>query len=159
MMMMRMSERMRTLTVLVVVWAFVLGMAVGPQPARALDFGGAIGDLVKIFGIGWVVNKFSDDIDDAINDLLQQRDAEIANATKVVPILRVGEGGGTAVGAAQVQGPEAKVKQCSAVAELELSVGDLRGRALLPVSTKSNITSSIKGISGVGVSANIKFPI
>lgn len=157
--MMRMSERMRTLTVLVVVWAFVLGMAVGPQPARALDFGGAIGDLVKIFGIGWVVNKFSDDIDDAINDLLQQRDAEIANATKVVPILRVGEGGGTAVGAAQVQGPEAKVKQCSAVAELELSVGDLRGRALLPVSTKSNITSSIKGISGVGVSANIKFPI
>lgn len=157
--MMRMSDRMRTLTVLVVVWAFVLGMAVGPQPARALDFGGAIGDLVKIFGIGWVVNKFSDDIDGAINDLLRQREAEIANATKVVPILRVGEGGGTAVGAAQVQGPEAKVRQCSAVAELELSVGDLRGRALLPVSTKRNITSSIKGISGVGVSANVKFPI
>src|SRR6056297_172920 len=105
---MKMGEKIRTLTVLVVVWAFVLGMAVGPQPARALDFGGAIGDLVKIFGIGWVVNKFSDDIDDAINDLLQQRDAEIANATKVVPILRVGEGGGTAVGAAQVQGPRAK---------------------------------------------------
>ena len=156
--MMRMSERMRTLTMLVVVWAFVLGMAIGPQPANA-QFGGAIGDLVKIFGIGWVVSHFADDIDHAINSLLQQRDAEIAGATKVVPILRVGEGGGTAVGAAQVQGPQQKVRQCSAVAEIELDVGDLRGRALLPVSTKSNITSSIKGISGVGVSANIKFPI
>ncbi|MBD3293165.1 MAG: hypothetical protein GF393_09590 [Armatimonadia bacterium] len=153
------SSKMRSLTVLVVVWAFVLGLAVGPQPARALDFGGAIGDLVKIFGIGWVVNKFSDDIDDAINDLLAQREAEIANATKVVPILRVAEGGNNAIGAAQVMGPEAQVKKCSAVAELELSIGELRGRALLPISTKRNVTSSVKGIEGVGVSANIKFPI
>ncbi len=151
------SSNMRTLAVLVVVWAFVLGMAVGPQPARALDFGGAIGDLVKIFGIGWVVNKFDDDIDNAINDLLRQKDAEIANATEVVPILRVGEGGGTAVGAAQVMGPEAQVNKCSAVAEIELDIGDLRGRGLIPVSTRD--VSSVKGISGVGVSANIKFPI
>ncbi len=157
--MMRMNEKLRTLTVLVVVWAFVLGMAVGPQPARAIDLGGTIGDLVKIFGVGWVVDRFAGDIDNAINDVLAQREAEIAGATKVVPILRIGEGGGTAVGAAQVQGPREKVRQCEAVAELELEFGDLRGRALLPVSTKSNLTSSIKGISGVGVSANVKFPI
>lgn len=157
--MMRMSKRMRSLTVLVVVWAFVLGMAVGPQPARALDLGGTLGDLIKVFGIGWVVSHFADDINDAINDLLHQRQAEIAGATKVVPILRVAEGGKNAVGAAQVMGPEAQVKQCSAVAELELSIGELRGRALLPISTKRNVTSSVKGIDGVGVSSNIKFPI
>ncbi len=157
--MMRMSGNMRNLTILVVVWAFVLGLAVGPQPARSIDLGGAIGDLVKIFGIGWVVNKFADDIDGAINDVLAQRDAEIANATKVVPILRVAGGGDTAVGAAQVQGPQAQVEKCSAVAELELTVSKLRGRALLPVTTKRNLTGSVKGIDGVGVSANIKFPI
>jgi len=157
--MMRVNEKLRTLTVLVVVWAFVLGMAIGPQPARAIDLGGAVGDLVKIFGIGWVVDRFSGDINDTINNVLSQHEAEIAGATKVVPILRVGEGGGTAVGAAQVQGPREKVRQCQAVAELELEFGSLRGRALLPVSTKSNLTSTIRGISGVGVSANIKFPI
>ncbi|MFW6437484.1 MAG: hypothetical protein ACOCZ7_00605 [Armatimonadota bacterium] len=158
-MMMRVSEKLRTLTILVVVWAFVLGMAVGPQPARAIDLGGAVEDLVKIFGIGWVVDRFAGDINNTINDVLAQREAEIAGATKVVPILRVGEGGGTAVGAAQVQGPQARVRECEAVAELELEFGDLRGRALLPVSTKSNLTDSVRGISGVGVSANIRFPI
>ncbi len=157
--MMRVSEKLRNLTILVVVWAFVLGMAVGPQPARAIDLGGAVEDLVKIFGIGWVVERFAGDINGAINDVLAQREAEIEGATKVVPILRVGDGGGTAVGAAQVQGPQARVRECQAVAELELEFGDLRGRALLPVSTKSNLTSSIRGISGVGVSANIRFPI
>jgi hypothetical protein len=154
-----MSDRIRTLTVLVVVWAFVLGMATGPQPARAIDLGGALGDLVKVFGIGWVVTQFADEIDGAINDLLRQREAEIAGATKVVPILRVAEGGRNAIGAAQVMGPREQVRTCQAVAELELSIGDLRGRALLPVTTRSNLTSSIRGISGVGVSANIKFPI
>ncbi|MFP4250785.1 MAG: hypothetical protein ACLFU7_14080 [Armatimonadota bacterium] len=157
-MMMRMNEKLRTLTVLVVVWAFVLGMAIGPQPANA-QFGGTIGDLVKIFGIGWVVDRFAGEINSTINNVLAQREAEIAGATKVVPILRVGEGGGTAVGAAQVQGPRARVRNCEAVAEIELEMGSLRGRALLPVSTRSELTSSIRGISGVGVSANIRFPI
>lgn len=155
---MRMNYKIRTLTMLVVVWAFVLGMATGPQPANA-QFGGALGDLIKVFGIGWVVTQFADEIDGAINDLLRQRDAEIAGATKVVPILRVAEGGRNAVGAAQVMGPQQQVRTCQAVAELELDVGDIRGRALLPVTTRSNLTSSIRGISGVGVSSNIKFPI
>jgi hypothetical protein len=156
---MRMSDTMRSLTVLVVVWAFVLGMAVGPQPASAQFPGGALGDLVKIFGIGWVVTQFSGEINNAINSLLQQREAQIAGATKVVPIIRVAEGGDHAVGAAQVQGPQAQVRQCEAVAELELDIGDLRGRALLPVTTRRALTSSVRGISGVGVSANIKFPL
>jgi hypothetical protein len=155
---MRVSSSMRNLTILVVVWAFVLGMATGPQPARA-QVGDTLIDLIKVFGIGWVVTQFADEIDEAINDLLRQREAEIAGATKVVPILRVGEAGRNAVGAAQVMGPREQVRSVQAVGELELSVGELRGRALLPVTTRSNLTSSIRGVSGVGVSSNIKFPI
>ncbi|MGD9494787.1 MAG: hypothetical protein AB7Y46_00625 [Armatimonadota bacterium] len=156
---MRGNSKLRNVAVLAVVWAFALGLAVGPQPAQSIDVGGALEDLVKIFGIGWVVQQFDDEIDRAINTVLAQREAEIAGATKVVPILRVGEGGGTAVGAAQVMGPQQQVQKVQAVAEIELDIGDLRGRALIPVSTGRDLTSSITGVAGVGVSANIKFPI
>jgi len=148
---------MRNVAVLVVVWAFVLGLTVGPQPAQGLDVGGALVDLVKIFGIGWVVTQFAGDIDRTINSLLAQHEAEVAGATKVVPILRVGSG--TAVGAAQVMGPRQQVDTVQAVAELELNIGDFRGRGLLPVTTRRDLTGNIKGVDGVGVSANIKFPI
>ncbi len=154
---MRMDTKMRNVAVLVVVWAFVLGMAVGPQPARGLDLGGALGDLVKIFGIGWVVKQFAGDIDNAINGLLGQQEAQIAGSTRVVPILRVGSG--VAVGAAQVMGPQQQVQKVEAVAEIELNIGDFRGRGLIPVTTRRDLTRNIRGVDGVGISANIKFPI
>lgn len=155
---MRMNGNLSKLTVLILVWAFVLGLTVGPQPAAGLDLGGTLGDLLKVFGVGWVVNRFAGDIDDAINNLLGQRDARIAGATKVVPILRIAEGGNYAIGAAQVMGPNQQVTQVNAVGEFELSVGELRGRALLPVSTTSGVIPK-RGIDGVGISANVKFPI
>jgi len=154
---MRMSSKMRNVAVLAIVWAFVLGVAVGPRPAQGIDLGGALVDLVKIFGIGWVVTQFADEIDDAINTVLAQREAEIADATKVVPILRVGAG--TAIGAAQVMGPQQQVDTVQAVAEIELNIGDFRGRGLIPVTTRRDLTSNVRGVDGVGVSANIKFPI
>jgi len=139
-----------------VLGAFSIGMLTAPQPAQALSLGGSIGDLVKIFGIGWVVNHFSGEINDFINKSLSQRDAAIEGHTKVVPIIRVGSG--TAVGAAQVMGPRVQVDKVQAVAEVELNIsGSLRARGLIPISTKD--TSSLKGVGGVGVSANIKFEI
>ena len=156
---MQMSRNMSKITLLFVAWAFVLGIAVGPQPARSIDLGGAIGDLVKIFGIAWVVNRFDDEIDRGINTFLQQHEAAIEQQTKVVPIIRVATKTSTAVGAAQVMGPTAQVQKVQAVAELQLDIGSLRGRALIPVSTKEVKMGGIKGVSGVGVSANIKFPI
>lgn len=147
---MRMNERTRNLTILILVWAFVLGLAVGPQPVHS-QFGGAIGDLVKIFGIGWVVQQFSGEINSAINSVLAQREAEIAEATKVVPILSVGRG--TAIGAAQVQGPQAQLDRVDAVSQVELTIRGFRGQALIPV------TSAVSAVPGVGVSANISFPI
>mgnify|MGYP006910670726 CR=1 FL=1 len=156
---MKMNRNMSKVTVLFVAWAFVLGIALGPQPARSIDLGGAIGDLVKVFGIAWVVNHFDKQIDRGINTFLQQHEAAIEGQTKVVPILRVGTKSSTAIGAAQVMGPTVQVRKVQAVAELQLDIGSLRGRALIPISTKDAKMGGIKGVSGVGVSANIKFPI
>jgi hypothetical protein len=115
-----------------------------------------VGDLVKIFGIGWVVNRFGGQINDFINNSLKQHEAAIEGHTKVVPIIRVGHG--TAVGAAQVMGPKVQVDKVQAVAEVEINITDrIRGRGLIPVSTKD--VTTIKGVGGVGVSANIKFQI
>lgn len=150
------NKQMRIVAILCVMGAFGLGLAMGPNPAGAISLGGGIGDLVKIFGIGWVVDRFGPQIDRAINSALSQRDAEIEGFTKVVPIVRVG--GGTAVGAAQVMGPRVQVDKVQAVAEVEIRItGAIRGRGLIPISTRN--ASTVRGVGGVGVSANIKFPI
>ena len=148
--MMRKNSNLYNLTVLILVWAFVLGMAVGPHPAES-QFSGALRDLVMIFGIGWVVNTFAGDIDSAINTVLAQRDAEIAGSTKVVPILSVGSG--TTIGAAQVQGTSEQLANVDAVTQVELRISGFRGQALIPV------TGGMSAVPGVGVSANISFPI
>jgi len=151
----------RTSMVLVaalLLWAFLLGVGTPPAPVRGLDLGGGLGDLIKIFGIGWVVTRYGGEINNFINRTLGQHDAAIEGMTKVVPVVRVGKGG-TAVGAVQVMGPAEQVKKVQAVAEIELGIGRLRGRGLIPISTKTAEGSTLKGVGGVGVSANIKFPI
>lgn len=145
-----------SLAALLLLWAFLLGVGAAPNPVQALDLGGGIGDLVKIFGIGWVVEHFSGQINKAINTALAQREASIEGVTKVVPIVRLGGGKGTAVGAAQVMGPRAQVEKVKAVGEVEVNLlGAVRARGLLPISTKNSLST----VPGVGVSANIKFPI
>jgi len=98
-------------------------------------------------------------LDDGINDLLRQRGLEVQGMTKVVPIIRIGGKGGTQAGAAQVVGPAEQVEKVQAVAEVELRLGLLRGRALIPVATKNPVKGKIKGVSGVGVNASIKVRI
>jgi hypothetical protein len=144
------------LACLFLLWAFLLGVGTAPSPVQALDLGGGIGTLVKIFGIGWVVDHFAKDINKTINSALAQRDAQINGYTKVVPIVRLAGRGGAAVGAAQVMGPQVQVEKVKAVAEVELNlIGTVRARGLLPIGTRN----SLNIVPGVGVSANIKFPI
>lgn len=146
------------LVALICALCFLVGLGVTPQSAVALDLGGALGKVLKIGGIGFIVKQFGNDIDRFINKVLHQRDIQHQGMTKVVPILRLGAG--TAVGAAQVVGPAEQVKKVQAVAELELRIGGSgRARALLPVTTKKISTSTIRGVGGVGISANIKIPI
>jgi len=138
---------------LVVVGAALIMLALVSGTALAVD----IGDLLKIFGIGYVVKQFSGEINSFINKALGEHGAEVRGATKVVPILSLGAGG--FIGAAQVVGAPAKVDTVKAVAQVEAKFMDrFRMRALIPIATEK-ATASPKGVSGVGVSAVLDFKI
>ncbi|UCH36130.1 MAG: hypothetical protein JSV65_07180 [Armatimonadota bacterium] len=143
----KLDRRFMAVTIALVLVAMVSGTAV------AVD----VGDLLKIFGIGYVVKQFSGQIDSFINKALGERGAEARGATKVVPILSVGAGG--FIGAAQVVGVPSKVRTVKAVAQVEAKFRDrFRMRVLIPVSTET-VSGAPKGVSGVGVSAVLDFEI
>jgi len=117
-----------------------------------------IGDLIKVFGIGFVVKQEAGPIDREINKLLKEHQAEVQGATKVVPILSLGAGG--FIGAAQVVGVPEKVKAVQAVLQIEIGLGTGRAKALIPVSTKKPVQEAEKlRVPGVGVSAVIDIKI
>ena len=115
-----------------------------------------IGALIKVVGIGAVVQKFGPQINTAMNKLESHED-KISSTTKVVPILSVGSR--RAVGAAQVMGPKSAVDQVKAVAELDQ---DLFGRevklqAMIPID--SNGVSNIHRVENVGISGIVSFRV
>lgn len=143
----RFEGRLAAVAVALIAAAMVSGAAL------ALD----IGDLVKIFGIGYVVKQFAGQLDSFINKALGERGAEVRGATKVVPILSVGTGG--FIGAAQVVGVPDKVQTIKAVAQVEAKYQDrFRMRVMIPVSTET-VSGAPKGVSGVGISAVLDFEI
>ena len=154
------NRQWRWLTLVVILTAFLVGFGSGPSSVEALNLGGALQGALQIFGIAYVVKQFGGQINSFINDVLAQHSAKIAGQTKVVPIVRIGAGG-TAVGAAQIMGPAVQVNKVSAVAEVEWKPGNvLRARGLFPVTdVKITDPTKIKGVGGVGVSANIKLPL
>lgn len=111
---------------------------------------------LKIFGIGYVVSRFGGDINNFVTDLAGQRGVQWEGATKVVPIVSVGQGG--FIGAAQVVGTPDRVDEVRAVGQLETRISDVRGRLLVPVNT-TNPTRNLSRVSGVGVSGLIDFRI
>ena len=114
--------------------ALVAALALGTAGARAAKIDlGSIGDAVKIMGIGFAVKTFGGQINQAINTVLMQNNIERHGATKVVPILSVGQG--AYIGAAQVTGPENEVAQVQAVVQGEVTAsgGQVRFNALVPV--------------------------
>jgi len=141
------------------VLAAVMNFATPPQKAHSIDFGGVVGDLLKIGGIAYVVKKFDKDIDKGINEIMAKNGVMPDAKTKVVPIIRIGLSDPTAVGAAQVVGPPTQVDKVQAVGESQIRIGGLGGRILIPLSTKKAHTKSVRGVGGVGISANIKINI
>lgn len=118
-----------------------------------------LGSVVKGGAIAVAVSKFGPQINDAINTLTGQKNASVTEATKVVPILSIGDSG--YIGAAQVAGPEDLVKKVEAVAQLEgrfRAIGGVRLKALVPVSTKTP-HRGISRVEGVGVSAIVDFKL
>ncbi|MGH9196535.1 MAG: hypothetical protein ACRD1T_12435, partial [Acidimicrobiia bacterium] len=94
-----------------------------PQPGQPVDSrnpvdtrpapGLTVPAIVKTIGIGAAVKAFAPGLNNFINKLLQARDAQTQQTTKVVPILSIKVGidtpGQAAIGAAQVSGPKASV--------------------------------------------------
>lgn len=114
-----------------------------------------LGSVIKLFGIGYAVKAFGPEINKAINTLLAQRGVTWEGTTKVVPIVSLGAGG--YIGAAQVAGPPELVTKVKAVAQGELKIGSLNGRALFPIG--STDVKKYTKISGVGLSALVDFKI
>ncbi len=116
-----------------------------------------IGDILKVGGIGFIVDKFSGPLNNFINTLTAKSGGGTDYATKVVPIVALGNGG--YIGAAQVTGPQELVDNTQAVLEVE---GDFNGRqfrvkALIPIDSKNPVNFS--RVQGVGVSAVIDVKI
>ena len=145
------------LVALLCTFCFLVGLGAAPPPVGAFNLGGALMDILKIGGVALVVRQFGGQINNFINSALGSHGVELEGMTKVVPVLRVGPG--TAVGAVQVAGPAEQVQRVEAVGELELNVGSIRGRALVPISTRTATSRSLNSVGGVGISANIKFPL
>jgi hypothetical protein len=142
-------------TGLLVAAALFGGMVIGQaQPVQA-----QLGSILKGGAIVIAVDKFSGDIDRFVNTITGNRTNNAAESTRVVPILTIG--GGTYAGAVQVSGPKNLVDTVKAVAQLEGRtklplVGDIRGRALVPISDRSVANEkSLNRVKGVGVSALI----
>jgi len=115
-----------------------------------------LGQLLKTFGIGFIVDKFSADINNFINTLTLNKGIEVENSTKVVPIVTIGSG--TYAGAVQISGPVEAVKKVKAVAQLEgdFQDGAFRIRALVPINSKNPTDiNNIKRIKEVGITALI----
>ena len=131
------------------------GMIIGQvQPVQA-----QLGSILKGGAIVVLVDKFGGDIDRFVNGITGNRTNNTAEATRVVPILTIG--GGTYAGAVQVSGPKNLVDTVKAVAQVEGRtklplVGDIRGRALIPISNRNvGDKNSLSRVKGVGVSALI----
>ena len=123
--------------------------------------GTQIRQIIKVLGVGFAVDKFGGDINKEFNKLTHHKDTD-QNYTKVVPIIGIGIGAKSAIGAAQVRGSKINVEKVRAVAspEIELFGKEIRIRAMIPVSTdKVTDKANIKAVDGVGVSGIVDLKI
>jgi len=121
--------------------------------------GAQLGSIVKGGAIALAVDKFGPDINRAINSIPGLKNE--GRATKVVPILSVGDSG--YIGAVQVAGPEELVQKVKGVAQLEGRfkppvIGSVRLRGLVPITNKTP-HRGIDHVNGVGVSAIVDFKL
>lgn len=128
---------------------FIFGNAMAPANAGIFD------KILKGGIVGVVVDKTGPQINDAINAITAKYGVNSTYATKVVPIISVGDG--SRAGAAQVSGPQELVDQCEAALEIEQTIFGVRALVLIPVD-KVDI-KDVNRVQGVGVSAQIDIKI
>ena len=138
---------------LVVITLIVAVLAFGAVPAAQAI---GLGDILKVGGIGFLVDRFAPQLNSFINTLMMQHNAAPEFATKVVPILTVGVLGNSGyIGAAQVMGPQNLIDKVQAVVQVGSSLhGNMfRVKGMIPIDIK--IPVNFTRVSGVGVSAII----
>lgn len=143
---------MKKSKIAVVILAVLLLTAFTVPAAQAIS----LWDIVKVGGIGLVVDRFAPQLNSFINTLMAQHKASPEFATKVVPILTVGILGNKGfIGAAQVMGPQNLVDQVQAVVQVESNFHGsvFRVKGLIPIDNK--VPVNFRRVSGVGVSAII----
>ena len=131
------------------VCGFLLGQ--GTAPAQA----GILGTVVKGGAVSLLVSQFADQLNSAINTLTAKYPISSDYATKVVPIITVGDG--SYAGAAQVSGPKEQVDKCQAALQEASFFKSFLSKALIPVDKVA--ISGINRVQGVGVSAQIDVKI
>ena len=128
----------------------------------AFSLGSVLGGVAKVGGIGFLVSKYGESINSAINSVMMKEGAGTNYATKVVPanILKeasdaVSVGTSGYIGAAQVIGDADQVEKVKAVGQLEVSWNDklFRIKGLIPMDSVN--PASFSRVQGVGVSAVI----
>ena len=119
----------------------------------ASGLGSILGGIVKVGGIGFLVDKYGESLNSAINSVMMKEGAGTNYATKVVPIVSIGNRG--YIGAAQVIGDADQVEKVEAVGQLEISWNNklFRIKGLIPMDSKNPM--SFSRVQGVGVSAVI----
>ena len=128
---------------------FVLGNGVAPAQAGILD------KVIKGGAIGYVVDATAGPLNDGINTVTAKYGVSTTDATKVVPIISVGDG--SRAGAAQVSGPQSKVDQVKAALIIEQTIIGIRAKILIPVDRKKK--KNVNRVQGVGVSASLDVKI
>lgn len=139
---------MKRVTWLFGVMVFALTITVSGW-SLAQDLGKILRGGVKLVGIGYLVKQNAKALDKFINEITVRRNVPINQATKVVPILSIGDKG--YVGAAQVMGPKEAVNKTQAVFQIEESLDRFRIKVLVP----SDSLTSLRRVEKVGISALI----
>jgi len=122
-----------------------------------------IGAIIKTIGIGAAVRMFAPQLNSTINNILQARDVQTNQTTKVVPILSFSIGiaapSRATIGAAQVAGSKAAIEKVQAVASLDGNFANVfMIKALVPVDSLEP-WKQLRRVPGVGVSAIIDLRI
>ena len=119
----------------------------------ASGLGSILGGVLKVGGIGFLVDKYGASINSTINSVMMKEGTGTDYATKVVPIISIGNRGH--IGAAQVIGSAEQVAKVEAVGQLEIGWNDrlFRIKGLIPMDSKN--PTKFSRVQGVGVSAII----
>lgn len=134
--------------------ALVLATFIGGSVAAA-DADSIFGKILKAGAGGYAVNIVAKPLNNFINELLYKNGVPNREASKVVPILSVGDG--TYIGAAQVVGSQPNVDATKAVLAVRSHFGGGGSwdvSALIPVNSL-NTTGGLHRQYGVGLDAVI----